>query len=107
MRVTSNISPEILVIEDYHALPGYVEIRLRENIKKVSEIEPLTKQEVTVFEYDEYTFLQKDRPGLREDVEANMSDWVITGRSFEINERASIYQDMKRALEIMGVSIDE
>lgn len=56
-----------------------------------------------MFEYDEYTFLLKDREGLREDIEGNLSDWLITGRTLEVNESASIVQDMKTALEILGV----
>lgn len=31
-----------------------------------------------------------------------MSNWLITGRTLEINEGASIVQDMKEALEIVG-----
>lgn len=107
MRVTSDVSPETLTIETRCATPGHVELRLRENIRELQTVDPMSKQEGIVFEYDEYTFLLKDKPGLREEVEANLSDWLITGRTLEINERASIYQDMKRALEIMGVNIDE
>ena len=33
------------------------------------------------------------------------SNWLITGRTLEINEGASIVQDMKEALEIVGVSV--
>ena len=64
----------------------------------------MTEQTVTMYEYDEYVFLLKDREGLQEDIEANMADWLVTGRTLEVNEGASIIQDMKAALEIMGVN---
>ena len=85
-------------------LEGYVEVRLRENIKEVTETDPQTETTLTLFEYDEYTFLLKDREGLQEDIENNLSDWLITGRTLEVNESASIVQDMKAALEILEVN---
>lgn len=85
-------------------MEGYVEVRLRENIKEVTDIDPQTETSVTMFEYDEYTFLLKDREGLQEDIKNNLSDWLITGRTLEVNERASIVQDMKTALEILEVN---
>lgn len=48
-----------------------------------------------------------NRDGLREDIEGHMEDWLITGRTLEINESASVIQDMKKALDILGVSLDE
>lgn len=107
MRVRGNVSPAELVLESYRPMPGYVELRLRENVKEVSEVDDMTEQEITMYEYDEYTFLLKDKEGLKEEIEANMSDWLITGRTLEINESASIVQDMKAALEILGVNTNE
>lgn len=91
-------------MESYLPLEGYVEVRLRENIKEVTETDPQTETPLTMFEYDEYTFLLKDREGLQEDIESNLSDWLITGRTLEVNESASIVQDMKAALEILEVN---
>lgn len=85
-------------------MEGYVEVRLRENINEVTETDPQTETTITMFEYDEYTFLLKDREGLQEDIEGNLNDWLITGRTLEVNESASIIQDMKAALEILGVN---
>lgn len=104
MRVRGNISPATLSVETYLPLEGYVEVRLRENIKEVTETDPQTETTLTMFEYDEYTFLLKDREGLQEDIESNLSDWLITGRTLEVNESASIVQDMKAALEILEVN---
>lgn len=81
-----------------------MEVRLRENIKEVTETDPQTETTLTLFEYDEYTFLLKDREGLQEDIESNLSNWLITGRTLEVNESASIVQDMKAALEILEVN---
>lgn len=104
MRVKGNVSPVTLSMESYLPLEGYVEVRLRENIKEVTDIDPQTETSVTMFEYDEYTFLLKNREGLQEDIENNLSDWRITGRTLEVNESASIVQDMKAALEILEVN---
>lgn len=59
MRVKGNVSPVTLSMESYLPLEGYVEVRLRENIKEVTDIDPQTETSVTMFEYDEYTFLLK------------------------------------------------
>ena len=104
MRVRGNISPATLTVESYLPMEGYVEVRLRENINEVTETDPQTETTITMFEYDEYTFLLKDREGLQADIEGNLNDWLITGRTLEVNESASIIQDMKAALEILGVN---
>lgn len=106
MRVKGNISPVTLSIERYMPLDGYVEVRVREDIKVVTDTDPQTGIAVPMYEYDEYTFLLKNRTGLREDIEGNLSDWLITGRTLEVNESASIVQDMRAALEILGVKSD-
>lgn len=104
MRVRGNRSPSVLTIETYHPLPGYVEVRLRENINEISETDEITGETATLFEYDEYTFHLEERLGLREEIEKNMSDWLATGRVMEVNFGASIVQDMTLALTVMGVS---
>ena len=98
MRVQGNIYPEVITVESYLPVPGMVEIRLRENV---------TQMEDTLYEYDEYTALMKDRPSLKEDISANLSDWMTTLRTLEVNENASILRDMREALTILGVSADE
>lgn len=105
MRVRGNLSPNALDIEAFAPMPGYVEVRLRENVKSVTVVDEMTEAEVAMYEYDEYTFHLADKEGLREEIEANLTDWLITGRTLEINEGASIVQDMKEALEIVGVSV--
>lgn len=85
-------------------MEGYVEVRVRENINEIEVTDEQSETAVPMFEYDEYTFLLKDRESLKKDIESNLSDWLITGRILEVNESASIVQDMKAALEIMGVN---
>ena len=54
MRVRGNVSPNSLTIEPFAPMPGYVEVRLRENIKDITMVDEITEREVTMFEYDEY-----------------------------------------------------
>ena len=105
MRVKGNVSPNVLDIESLTPMPGYVEVRLRENIKAVPVVDEMTETEITMYEYDEYTFHLREKESLQEEIETNMSDWLTTGRTLEINEGASIVQDMKDALGIVGVSV--
>ena len=107
MRVRGNVSPDVLSIEPYRPIPGYAEVRLRDNINEVTVVDEMTEEETVMFEYDEYTFVLPERENMREDIEANMTDWLITGRTLEVNEGASIVQDMKAALEILGVNTNE
>lgn len=104
MRVRGNVSPKVLTIEQYRPMTGYVEVRLRDNIKDITETNEQSETTTTLFEYDEYTFILKEKTGLKKEIEANLSDWLITGRTLEVNENASIIQDMKAALDILGVS---
>ena len=98
MRVQGNVYPEAITVEAYLPVPGMAEVRLRENVAQLED---------TLYVYDEYTTLMKGRPGLKEDITANLSDWMTTLRTLEVNENASILRDMREALAILGVSVDE
>lgn len=102
MRVIGDISPNVVSVEAYLPLDGYAEVRLRENIKEVTKIK--NEESVIRFEYDEYTLIVKNKDGLQSEIENNLNDWILTGRTLEINENASIIKDMKTALDILGVS---
>lgn len=91
MRVRGNVAPDALSICDYPPVPGHAEVRLRENISELSEFDEQTGREVKIFEYDEYTFHLPGRENLMEEIEANMADWLATGRTLEINEGASAF----------------
>ena len=99
MRVRGNVAPAPLTVELYPARAGYVEVRLRENIKTVVETDTQTQAEITMYEYDEYTFHVPNRDGLRNDIESNLADWIATGRTVEVNESASIVQEMQSELK--------
>ena len=96
MRVKGNVSPATLSIEPYLPKEGYVEIRLRENIREVAQTDMQTNTTTTMFEYDEYTFYLNAREGLREDIESRLNDWLITGRTLEVDTRASAMRDAKQ-----------
>ena len=96
MRVKGNVSPNVLNIEPYAPKTGHVEVRLRDNINSIEATDKMTGQEISMFEYDEYTFVLPDIEGLREHIEANMADWLATGRTLEVNQNASIVVAQQR-----------
>ncbi len=91
MRVRGNVSPNVLDIEAYAPTLGCVEVRLRENINEISVSDEMTETPITMYEYDEYTFVLREREGLRGDIEANMDDWLTTGRTLEVDPMATLY----------------
>lgn len=98
MRIKGNIYPETVTVETYLSMPGMVEIRLRENVMQLDE---------TLYEYDEYTKIMPDRPGLREDISANLSDWLTTLRTLEVSENASIVADQRRDINAYEQALTE
>ena len=87
MRVQGNSAPETVTVETYLPKPGMAEVRLRENVVRLSD---------TLYEYDEYITQMIDRPGLMEDITANLPDWLTTLRTLEVSENASIVADQRR-----------
>lgn len=104
MRVRGDVSPNTISIETYPQQEGYVEIRLRENITE--QTEQINEQPVKYFDYDEYLLVVPNREGLQKDIETNFDEWILTGRTLEFNDQASMAQDMQNALEILGVKAD-
>ena len=102
MRVRGNISPNSVSVENHVILPGYAEVRLRENISKITVEDTHTGETIIMYEYDEYTFCLKNYDGLKADIENNLSDWLTTGRNIEVNEQASSVQDMLSMFNRMG-----
>lgn len=98
MRVKGNVSPNVLDIEAYSPMSGYVEVRLRENIKAVPVVDEMTETEITMYEYDEYTFHLREEESLQEEIETNMSDWLATGRAMEVGAGVSIVAEYEAAL---------
>ena len=98
MRVQGNVYPESVTVETYLPTPGMVEIRLRGNVTQLSD---------TLYEYDEYTKIMPDRPGLLEDITANLTDWLTTLRTLEVNENASIVADQRRDINAYEQALSE
>lgn len=91
MRVKGNVSPDVLDIEPYAPTLEYAEVRLRENINEISVFDKMTETPITMYEYDEYTFVLREKEGLQADIEANMDDWLTTGRTLEVDPMATLY----------------
>lgn len=95
MRVKGNVSPNVLDIEAYSPMPGYVEVRLRENINEVSVTDKMSETVIVMYEYDEYTFVLPEKEALRVEIEANIDDWLQTGRTLELDPMATLYVTAK------------
>lgn len=104
MRVQGNASPSAVTVESYWPMPGYVEIRLHENIVDITPTD--IENPTPLFEYDEYVIHVKEKDGLQAEIESNLAEWLATGRMLEVNENASVVQDMKVELK-NAVSTDD
>lgn len=93
MRVQGNGFPAAVTVESYWPMPGYVEVRVRENVKGITPTDD--ENAAPLYEYDEYVFHVKQRDGLQQEIENNLVYWLQTGRMLEVNDRASTVQDMK------------
>ena len=105
MRVISDIEPNKIHIEDYVKQAGYVEVRIRDNIKEVQVIDYDNEIESFKYEYDEYIFIVENQDNLEKSIEDNFSDWILTGMSNENILQSGFVDDMKKSLSIMGVNL--
>lgn len=105
MRVKGSIKPDVVDVTAYEPIPGKAEVKVRENIVPFTETDPETEESVSGYVYDEYTFILDDAIGLRKIIKDSLEDWLVTGRTLEINEGASTLRDMKDALKIVGVQV--
>ena len=101
MRVRGSVTPKQITVEPYLCISGVSEVRLRENVIEVST------EYGKEYDYDEYVLHIPTIDNLKSTIESNLKDWLATGRSLEVNENASMVQDMKQALSILGVSMNE
>lgn len=97
MRVQGNASPAAVTVESYWPTPGYTEIRLYENVKDITPTD--VENPTPLFEYDEYVIHIEEKDGLQEEIESNLAEWLATGRMLEVNENASVVQDMRTELK--------
>lgn len=97
MKVYRNYPTQMVTVERYDPLPGYAEVRLRENIKNITPTD--VENPTPLFEYDEYVIHVKEKDGLQAEIESNLAEWLATGRMLEVNENASVVQDMRTELK--------
>lgn len=96
MRVQGNTIPASVEI---YRRGKNAEVRLRENPREVDD---------ELFEYDEYTLSVPASPGLEQEISANLSDWLKTARSTEVNPAASAVHEMAEShLAELGALIEE
>lgn len=75
------------------------EVRLRENPREIG---------YDLYEYDEYTLTVPASPGLEQEISSNLSEWIKTARSLEVNPAASAVHEMEEAhLAELGALIEE
>ena len=98
MRVQGNVYPEAITVEAYLPVPGMAEVRLRENVTQLAE---------TLYEYDEYTKIMPDLPDLKQAIIDNLSDWLTTLRTMEVNENASIVANQRRDINAYEQALSE
>lgn len=95
MRVRGNVSPVVLSVEDYAPVEGKAEVRLRENIEEVEFKDSASEETVTGYEYDEYTFILDKVDDLKKTIEADIDNWLTTGRTLEVAPNATLYVTAK------------
>lgn len=98
MRVQGNINPNPVSVMDYRPIPGTAEIRLRENVIQVGD---------NLYEYDEYTAHLPDRDGLEQDIRDNLEDWLITLKTLEVNQNASIVAAQRQDIKAYEQALSE
>lgn len=95
MRVRGSKSPNAFSIDTYGGDPNKVEVRLYENIKHYEEKREGTEETIKGYEYDEYLFILDNVENLSETIQNNLDEWLSTGRTLEVDTRASLYVTAK------------
>ena len=89
MKVQGNTSPAPVQVTTYPPKAGMLRLWLRENTVQLEE---------GLYEYDEYTTILPEKPGLEAEVTANLPSWLETLRNLEVDTRASVVVEMKAGL---------
>lgn len=97
MKIQGNNFPDIIHIEPYQLIEGYVEVRLTENVEQLEE---------NLYKYDEYVIRTKDKDDFKKEIENNLDEWIATGKSIEVNVMASIVQDINAENEQLTQILD-
>ena len=98
MRVQGNINPNPVSVMNYRPNPEMAEIRLRENVVHIGD---------NLYEYDEYTANLPVRDGLEQNIRDNLADWLVTLRTLEINQNASIVVAQQRNIAAYEQALSE
>ena len=106
MRVIGDLFSETVVINPYLSNQKLVEVRIRNNVKPYQKINPNTNEVYNGFICDEYIFHIPNKENLKEEILNNFNAWVEAGRASEIEEKATLVQEMKEALETLGVQTE-
>ena len=111
MRVQGNEYPASITVEKYLPISGMVEVRLRENVSEITVEDSETGSPITLYEYDEYKKILPERPDLKKDIIASMSEWLTTLRTLEVDENASILRaardENSSLLDEMAALVDD
>lgn len=99
MRVIGDCKPDVIQIEPFGINTNKIEIRFRENI--VEKVTNDGEKERIEYIYDEYTFVLEDSDDLRQSIDNNIEQWLVTGRNQEVNQAATLFLNAK------AIAIDE
>lgn len=102
MRVTGNVEPDAVVVEQLRN--GIASVRIRENINQTDFTDPESGIKISGFLYDEYILNVPYIESLKSEVLEHMQEWVETGKSLEYNPNASAFADLESATAVFGFS---
>lgn len=97
MKVQSGVDPKPININKFYPKPGYMEVRLRENVNIIQLIDEVTETPDTVFEYDEYILKIKDREGLEADINANFNTYLTEAKNIELRKDELLWSKQQLA----------
>jgi hypothetical protein len=98
MRIQGNQWPEAVHVEAYAPQVGMAEVRLRDNVRALSD---------AMHEYDEYVLHVPAREGLEEEIRANLEAWLATGRTLESNPMTTVMRENEEALATCEAALNE
>lgn len=97
MKVRSSVAPKSISINKFYPKPGYMEVRLRENVNIIQLINKVTQTLDTAFEYNEYILKIKDREGLEADINANFDTYLTEARNIELRKDELVWNRQQLA----------
>lgn len=101
MRVTGDIRPELIHIEENRSKPGFVNIFLRTNIEEAN------KDSSSLYTYDEYRFTQKNREGLKTYIEEHYDAFINEARKSDPDDNPSDIEKAMAQLAYIAISMNK